>query len=228
VKDDDKRLAAVASLDHVADGDIVGLGTGTTASLAIRALAERVHAGLRVRCVPSSERTRALATELAIPLTSLDDVSHIDVTIDGADEIDPQLDLIKGAGGALLREKIVASATRKLVIVADTSKQVAALGRAALPVEVVGFAQALVARRIAALGATVSLRRDDRGEVYVTDEGHHLLDCRFGTIGDAAGLARTLADMPGVVEHGLFVAMANLVLIGHDGAVTTRWRTEAS
>jgi ribose 5-phosphate isomerase A len=220
VQDDEKRLAAAASLSYVEDGQVVGLGTGSTAAYVIRGIAERVQAGLRVRGIPTSQRTHDLAAQLGIPLTSLDDVEAIDITIDGADEIDPQLDLIKGAGGALLREKIVASASRRLVIVADSSKQVAALGRGPLPVEVIGFAQAWVARRIAALGATATLRRGPRGEVYVTDEGHHILDCRFARIPDPAGLARTLTEIPGVVEHGLFVRMASVVLVAKGVTVT--------
>jgi ribose 5-phosphate isomerase A len=213
VQDDEKRLAAAASLKYLEDGQVVGLGTGSTAALVIRGIAERVRAGLRIRGIPTSQRTRDLAVELGIPLTSFDDVQAIDITIDGADEIDPQLNLIKGAGGALLREKIVASASRRLVIVADSSKQVATLGRGPVPVEVIGFAQALVATRIAELGATATLRRDSRGEVYVTDEGHHILDCRFGRITDPAALARTLTELPGVVEHGLFIGMANVALV---------------
>lgn len=224
VQDDEKRLAAAASLQYLEDGQVVGLGTGSTATLVIRGIAERVRSGLRVRGIPTSRHTRDLAIELGIPLTSLDDVQAIDVTIDGADEIDPQLNLIKGAGGALLREKIIASASRRLVIVADSSKQVATLGRGPLPVEVIGFAQALVAKRIAELGATATLRRDRRGEVYVTDEGHHLLDCRFDRIADPAGLARALTEMPGVVEHGLFVGMASVALVAKGSAVTEVYR----
>jgi len=223
VQDDEKQLAAAASLSYIEDGQVVGLGTGSTAALVIRGLAERVRAGLRIRGIPTSQRTHDLATQLGIPLTSLEEVQAIDVTIDGADEIDPRLDLIKGAGGALLREKIVASASRRLVIVADSSKQVAALGRGPLPVEVIGFAQALVARRIAELGATATLRRDPWGEPYVTDEGHHILDCRFAQVPDPAGLARTLSQMPGVVEHGLFVGMASVVLVA-SGATLTELR----
>ena len=209
----EKQIAARASLRYVEPGQVIGLGTGTTAAFVLHALAERVRAGLAIRGVPTSVRTRELATELGIPLTTLDDVPELDLTIDGADEIDDGLCLVKGGGGALLREKIVASASRQLVIVADASKRVAVLGTAPLPVEVVPFGQAVVARRIAALGASVELRRDARGEPFVTDEGHHLLDCRFGAIADPAALARTLSDLPGVVEHGLFVAMASHVLV---------------
>lgn len=220
VQDDEKQRAAAASLEYIEDGQVIGLGTGSTAAHVIRGVAERVRAGLRIRAIPTSRRTRDLAAELGIPLTTLDEVQQIDVTIDGADEIDPQRRLIKGAGGALLREKIVASASRRLVIVADSSKQVAALGRGPLPVEVVGFAQALVARRIGELGASAALRRDDRGAPFVTDEGHHILDCRFPEIPDPAGLARALGELPGVVEHGLFIGMASVVLVARGATVT--------
>jgi ribose 5-phosphate isomerase A len=204
----EKELAAAASMSYVEDGKVVGLGTGSTATLAIGMLAERVRAGLRIRAVPTSRRTEELARSLGIPLVTFEDVGAIDVTIDGTDEFDPQLDLIKGAGGALLREKIVASASRQLVIVADSSKRVDRLGARALPIEVIPFAEALVARRIAELGATVASRRD-----YVTDEGHHILDCSFGAIADAAALARTLDAIPGVVEHGLFIGIASVVVV---------------
>ena len=204
----EKELAAAASMSYVEDGQVVGLGTGSTATLAIGMLAERVRAGLRIRAVPTSRRTSELARSLGIPLVTFEDVGAIDVTIDGTDEFDPQLDLIKGAGGALLREKIVASASRQLVIVADSSKRVERLGARALPIEVIPFAEALLARRIAELGATVVSLRD-----YATDEGHHILDCSFGAIADAAALARTLDAIPGVVEHGLFIGMASVVVV---------------
>jgi ribose 5-phosphate isomerase A len=210
--DQEKEAAARASFQFVKDGQVVGLGTGSTAAFFIKLLAERVKAGLRIRGIPTSDRSRELAASLGIPLTTLDECQEIAVTVDGADEVDPQLRLIKGGGGAMLREKIVASATKQLVIVADASKQVPVLGKFPLPVEVIQFAQALVAKRIAALGAKVSVRTDAEGKPYVTDERNHILDCRFGQIRDADGLARQLSDMPGVVEHGLFVGMASVVI----------------
>ena len=212
--DHEKALAARASLRFVQDGQIVGLGTGSTAAYAVRFLGERVRDGLRIKGIPTSARTRELAASLGIPLTTFDEFQPIDVTIDGADEIGPGLQLIKGGGGALLREKVVASASKKLVIIGDSSKPVAALGRFPLPAEVVGFAQALVAKRIQALGAAVTLRRSGDGKPYVTDEGHHILDCSFGRISDPPALARELSDMPGVMEHGLFIGMASIVLVG--------------
>jgi ribose 5-phosphate isomerase A len=208
----EKEAAARASLRFVKDGQVVGLGTGSTAAYFIKLLGEEVKRGLRVRGIPTSVRSLELAQSLGIPLTTLDECQEIAVTVDGADEVDPQLRLIKGGGGAMLREKIVASATKQLVIVADATKQVPVLGKFPLPVEVIGFAQALVAKRIAALGADVSVRKNADGSPYVTDEKNHILDCRFGQIPDADGLARELSDMPGVVEHGLFIGMASVVL----------------
>jgi ribose 5-phosphate isomerase A len=210
--DQEKEAAARASLQFVRDGQVVGLGTGSTAAYFIRLLGEEVKKGLRIRGIPTSTRSQELAQSLGIPLTTLDECQEIAVTVDGADEVDPQLRLIKGGGGALLREKIVASATRQFVIVADASKQVARLGKFPLPVEVIRFAQVLVAKRIAALGADVQLRTSPDGQPYVTDENNHILDCHFGEIRDPDRLAHELSDTPGVVEHGLFIDMASVAL----------------
>jgi ribose 5-phosphate isomerase A len=208
----EKEAAARASLKYVQDGQVVGLGTGSTAAYFIKLLGEQVRNGLRIRGIPTSERSRDLALSLGIPLTTLDDCQEIAVTVDGADEVDPELRLIKGGGGALLREKIVASATKQFIVVADASKQVRRLGKFPLPVEVIKFAQALVAKRIRALGADVQLRRNADGKPYLTDENNHILDCCFGEIQDADTLSHQLSDMPGVVEHGLFIGMASVVL----------------
>lgn len=211
---DEKELAARASLRFVADGDVVGLGTGSTAEHVVRLLAARVKDGLRIVGIPTSSRTRELAASIGIPLATLEEHPEIDVTIDGADELDPALDLVKGGGGALLREKVIASASRRLVIVADSTKRVDVLGAFPLPVEVIAFARPLIERRLAALGARPALRRGADGSPFVTDEGHQILDAEFGRIDDPRSLARTLAEMPGVVEHGLFVGMADVALVG--------------
>lgn len=217
--DQEKEAAARASLRFVKDGQIVGLGSGSTATYFIKLLGEQVKNGLRIRGIPTSVRSKELADSLGIPLTSFEECQEIAVTVDGADEVDPQLRLIKGGGGAMLREKIVASATKLLVIVADVSKQVPVLGKFPLPVEVIKFAQALVAKRISALGASVELRKNADGKAYLTDENNHVLDCRFGEIRDPERLARELSEMPGVVEHGLFIGMASVVLFARGSEI---------
>ena len=217
--DHEKEVAARASLRFVQEGNIVGLGTGSTAGHAVRLLGERVRAGLKIRGIPTSTGTRTLALAAGIALTTLDEFQQLDVTIDGTDEFDPRLNLIKGGGGALLREKIIGSASRQLVIIADSSKQVATLGKFPLPVEVIAFAEALVAKKIAALGAKVQRRQSADGKPYITDEGHHILDCHFGQIADPPALARILSDLPGIVEHGLFIGLASVVLIAQGDEV---------
>jgi ribose 5-phosphate isomerase A len=221
--DQEKKVAARASLAFVRDGDIVGLGSGSTAEYAVRYLGERVQAGLKIRGIPTSQRTMELAESLGIPLTTLGEFPEIDVTIDGADEIDPELQLIKGGGGALLREKIVASASKRMVVIADSTKKVQILGKFPLPVEVISLAEPLLTKKITALGASVQRRQYAYGNPFVTDEGHHILDCQFGEIPDPRGLARQLDSLPGVVEHGLFVDMATVALIGKgDDVVESR------
>jgi ribose 5-phosphate isomerase A len=215
----EKEAAARASLEYIKDGHVVGLGTGSTAAYFIKLLGEKVKHGLRIRGIPTSVRSEELARSLGIPVITLDDCQEIDVTVDGADEVDPELRLIKGGGGAALREKIVASATKQLVIVADASKRVQRLGKFPLPVEVIRFARPLVAKRIAALGASVQLRKNADGTPYVTDENNHILDCRFGEIHDPANLARELSEMPGVVEHGLFISMASVALFARGSEI---------
>lgn len=203
----------------VHEGNIVGLGSGSTAAYAVRFLAERVRNGLKIRGIPTSNETHELAAGLGIPLVTLDEFQSIDVTIDGADEIDPQLQIIKGGGAAFLREKIVASASRQLVIIVDSTKLVPILGKVPLPVEVIPFAQALVSLEIEALGASVNIRCDPSGKPWRTDEGHHILECYFGQIADPGSLARKLEEIPGVVEHGLFIEMADVVLVGEGSGV---------
>lgn len=217
--DQEKEAAARASLQYVKDGQVVGLGTGSTAAYFIQLLGEKVKSGMRIRGIPTSIRSKELAESLGIPLITLDDCQEIAVTVDGADEVDPELRLIKGGGGAMLREKIVASATKQLVIVADASKKVERLGKFPLPVEVIRFAEALVAKRIRALGADVNVRLGADGNPYVTDENNHVLDCQFGEIRDPDGLARELSEMPGVVEHGLFIGMASVALFARGSEI---------
>jgi ribose 5-phosphate isomerase A len=217
--DQEKETAARASLRFIKDGQVVGLGTGSTAAYFIQLLSELVKKGLRIRGIPSSLRSGEQAAKLGIPLTTLDECQQIDVTVDGADEVDPQLRLIKGGGGALLHEKIVASATRQLVIVVDATKRVPVLGKFPLPVEVIKFAKALVKKRIEALGARVELRQNADGSPFLTDENNYILDCHFGQIRGADGLANKLSDMPGVVEHGLFIGMASVVLVANGSEI---------
>lgn len=213
-----KRAAASRALDFVEHGHRLGLGTGSTAAIFVDLVAERVRAGLNVVCVPTSEATRAQAERLGLPLSTLDETPELDLTVDGADEIGPGLVLIKGGGGALLYEKIVAAASARMIVIADASKSVPVLGRFPLPVEVMPFglgatvrAVGAVARRLG-LAGEITLRRRD-GATMITDGGHHILDCAFGAIPDPVQLARDLDAVPGVVEHGLFVGLATHAII---------------
>jgi ribose 5-phosphate isomerase A len=215
----DQRAAAAAALEEVREGMRLGLGSGTTAAWFVRLLGARVRAGLRVVGVPTSSATRELAAHEGIPLAGFDRIDELDLCVDGADEIDPRLRLIKGAGGALLHEKIVASAARRRVIIADGTKRVARLGAAPLPVEVVAFGAPVVARRLHALGAVPSLRRLPGGEPYLTDEGNYIFDCRFGALDDPDATAAALSALPGVVEHGLFLGLADVALVADGGVV---------
>jgi len=210
----EKRLAAQRSLEFVRDGMCLGLGSGSTAAIMLQLLGLRVREGLRVCGVPTSEMSRALAEREGIPIVGFDQVSHLDLTIDGADEVDPELNVIKGGGGALLREKIVASLSRRVVIIVDSHKQVQRLGAFALPVEVVQFAWRPLAERLGELGVQPVLRPGRDGHPLVTDEGNYILDCAFGRIEEPAALAARLNAMPGVVEHGLFVGLAHTLIVG--------------
>ena len=219
MQDDDKRAAALAAVAEVQDGMLVGLGTGSTAYWAIAAIGERVAAGATIRAVATSLASATQARGLGIPLLDMAEVASVDLTIDGADEIDHRCFAIKGAGGAMTREKIVATASRRMVVIADSAKQVERIGAAALPVEVLPFARAFVASRLVALGATAELRvRDDAA--YLTDGGNLVLDARFESMGDPVPLAAALDRLPGVVGHGLFLSEVDAAYIGRNGVVT--------
>ncbi|HXW26838.1 MAG TPA: ribose-5-phosphate isomerase RpiA [Xanthobacteraceae bacterium] len=219
-----KREAAARALDFVRAGMRIGLGTGSTAAHFVELLAERVRGGLTVVGVPTSEATRVQAARLGVPLTTLDETPELDLTVDGADEIAPDLSLIKGGGGALLREKIVAAASARMVVIADQSKWVATLGRFPLPVEVVPFGLAATRRAVEAAAAAAGapgpavLRRGKDGHPFVTDGGHFILDAALERIVRPEVLAERLAAIPGVVEHGLFIGLAQAAIIaGPDG-----------
>lgn len=218
-QDAQKRAAAMAAVKLVEDGMTLGLGTGSTAAWFVTLLGERVQQGLRVRGVPTSEATAKQARACGIEVISLDQVGFgqgrgIDLCVDGVDEVDGQKRAIKGGGGALLREKIVAAASTRVVYIADASKRVETLGAFSLPVEVIPFAAAFVQSRIAALGCEPVLRCTDIGTTFRTDESNVILDCPFGRIEDPESLAAELSLIPGVVEHGLFLGMIDEMLFG--------------
>src|SRR5712692_3088702 len=223
--DDLKRQAAARALEHVRDGMKLGLGTGSTARHFVELLGERVRAGLRIVAVPTSEETRRDAQRLGVPLTSLDETPALDLTVDGADEIAADLSLIKGGGGALLREKIVASASARMVVIADESKWVATLGRFPLPIEVVPFGLAATRRAVEAAAVAAQcagparLRRAKDGHAFVTDGGHWILDAALERISDPKSLADRLDAIAGVVEHGLFVGLAHAAVLAGSGGV---------
>lgn len=209
-----KRQAALASIEYVHHGDVVGLGTGSTARHAVLALGERVKEGLSIIGVPTSHETAELARHHGIPLLDTEDPWSIDVAIDGADQVDPHLNLIKGGGGALLKEKIVAQAARQLVIIVDHTKLVPVLGSTfPLPVEVVAFGWASTARQIERLGLKAVIRKRN-GQYYKTEAGHHILDLHIERIDDPAKLEVELNLIPGVVETGLFVGRTSVLIVG--------------
>ncbi len=218
-QDEAKLKAAQRALDFVQDGMSLGLGSGTTSAIFIRQLGERVKQGLRIRGIATSAASQQLAELLSIPITTFDQCPELDLAIDGADEVGPDLALIKGGGGAMLREKIVASAARRFIVIADSSKLVDTLGRFPLPVEVIQMALPLVSRKLEALDLNPELRHHPDGSLYITDEGNFILDCACGSIPDPAWTASELRGIVGVVEHGLFVNMASLALIADDDGV---------
>jgi len=220
-----KRAAAAKALEYVTPDMKLGLGTGSTAEAFLDLLGPRVRGGLTVIGVATSERTAQKARALGIPLANLDDVAPLDITVDGADEADRNLDLIKGAGGALLREKIVAAASKQMIVIADESKLVARLGQSALPIEVASFGHATTASRLriafAELGyqkVTLTLRKRETSP-YQTDSGNIIYDCALGAITSASKLAARISAIPGVIDHGLFVGMATRLLIADPGEV---------
>ena len=215
---DDKRLAALAAAEEVRDGMLVGLGTGSTAAFLIEELGRRVNAGVRITAVATSDASAALARAAGIAVRPFDDVDAIDLAIDGADEIDARLRAIKGAGGAMLREKVVAAAARRMVVIADGSKRVERLGAAPLPIEVLPFARRLVAARLQDLGAVPTLRLA-RAAPYRTDQGNLILDCRFAPFPDPATLAGRLSAIPGLLGHGLFLDEVDAAYVADAGRV---------
>ena len=219
-----KELAAKKSLDFIEDGMVVGLGTGSTATRFIELLGERVQHGLKIRGIPTSRTSKELAESLSIPVTDLQQCPEIDVAIDGADEIGPGLALIKGGGGALLHEKIVASASKRFIIIADSTKVVARLGKVPLPIEVIPAASPLITRKLAKMGIGPRVRRSDTGSEFITEEGNLILDCECSEIRDPDDLAASIRDIVGVVEHGLFLHMAERALISDGSKVTTLFK----
>jgi len=220
-----KTKAGLVALDYVKAGMKLGIGTGSTAEAFIHVLAPRVAEGLDIIGVPTSERTRKLCEELGIALTTLEETPQLDLTIDGADEIDPKLNLIKGAGGALLREKIVAAASREMIVIADRSKVVERLGAFPLPIEVNTFGLAATRAAIQSLASqsglsgTIAVRKDAQNQPYMTDGGHIILDASFGLIPEPEALAVSLNSVPGVVENGLFTGLASRAIVAGNDAV---------
>jgi ribose 5-phosphate isomerase A len=227
--DELKSAAAHAALGLIQPGMRVGLGTGSTASHFIEALACKHRAGMEIACVPTSETTRRLAESLGLPLTTLDETPMLDVTVDGADEIDSDLRLIKGGGGALLREKIVATSSRRMIVIADHAKRVDTLGKFPLPVELVPFgagstlAKIEAAARRAGCSGSIALRRRSE-KLFLTDNGNVIADCGFGRIPDPESLAAALSAVPGVVDHGLFIGIAALAIIAAPSGIETLQR----
>jgi len=215
-----KQLACQRAAQEVQDGMVLGLGTGSTVYYFLHELGHMVREGVRMTGVPTSVQTAQLATQLAIPLTTLDDQPRLDLAVDGADEVDDHLNLVKGAGGALLREKIVAASAARFLVVVDDGKLVTQLGeRYSLPVEVVPFGHTPAIRAVEGLGARVTLRRGTNGQPWISDNGNYILDCHFGPISDPVALQKELLAIPAVVESGLFLNMTDTVIVGHTEGV---------
>lgn len=217
-----KQAAAEEAVTYIKSGMMVGLGTGSTAAFAIQKIGQRVkEEGLQIRAIATSERSETMAKELNIPIVGFEDFDRIDITIDGADEVDKNLNLIKGGGGALLREKIVSVQTIKNIIIVDESKLVLYLGKFPLPVEVVPFALVVVTKKLQQLGCTTTLRKANEA-VYITDNGNYILDCNFGEIKEPAALHQSINNITGVVDNGLFIQRASVVIAAYkDGTIKT-------
>lgn len=216
----EKELAAKEAVKHIKNLQIVGLGTGSTAYFAIAEIGKMVTDGLRINAIPTSTATAEQAESLGISLVSIDDVDHIDVTIDGTDEFDAKLNLIKGGGGALLKEKMVAKITKKQIIIADSSKKVEKLGAFKIPVEVLPFTADYACKRIEGFGGKVKIRRKD-GEIFLTDEKNYIIDADFGLIEDPHDISNKLNNIEGVVCNGLFLDLADIVIMGVGDVVET-------
>lgn len=222
----EKQLVGEKAAEFVEDGMIIGLGTGSTVRYTIEKIGGLVQQGLSIQGVATSIRTEQLAKECGIPLLSLDEVDELDLAIDGADEADPAFHLIKGGGGALLREKIIASSARRFVVVADPSKMVEQLGRFPLPVEVETFGYKMTEKKIRSLGGAPVLRVKE-GKPYITDNGHYIFDCDFGLIASPEELERELNLIPGVVENGLFIGMADTIItVSENQEIQVKKRTK--
>jgi len=209
-----KKIAAGKAIGYIREGMTLGLGTGSTAYWAIQGIGDQVKNGLSVRAIATSMQSEALALELGIPIVPFAEIDHIDITIDGADEVDQQLNLIKGGGGALLREKIVASATKFYIIIVDESKLVPQLGKFPLPVEIVPFGWEMTMQRLKKLGCVPVMRMKGDQHPFLTDNHHYILDCSFGPISDPARLHEEVSAITGVMEDGFFIGMADLVIAG--------------
>ncbi|BCB02812.1 ribose-5-phosphate isomerase RpiA [Bacillus sp. KH172YL63] len=213
-----KRAAGEKAVEEIKDGMTIGLGSGSTVYWTIKKIGERISQGLQIKAIPSSEETARLAKEAGIPLTSFAEVESLDLSIDGADEVDPDFHLIKGGGGALLREKFVDMFTKSFIVVIDESKLVPVLGSFPLPVEVVPFGWEMTAKSLAEFGCNPVLRKKGL-DVFLTDNGNYILDCDFSSIGDPVKLHRELKQLTGVIETGLFTGMADKVIVGKEDGV---------
>ncbi|MGN7784799.1 ribose-5-phosphate isomerase RpiA [Niabella sp. 22666] len=216
----EKKMAALEAVKEIKDGMAIGLGTGSTAYYAIHAVAELIKQGMNLKTVPTSEQTKQMSIELGIPMVDINSIESLDITIDGADEFTQNLELIKGGGGALLREKIVASITKKQIIITDSSKMVHQLGKFKVPIEVIPMACSYVMRQLSVIGGIGLVRKKDNKD-YITDQGNLIIDADFGLIEHPAVLDEQLNKIVGVVEHGLFIGLAHKVIMIKDGEAIT-------